>query len=79
MSQNKVSIKRHIAKTISYRILGSLITVSAALIIGLPISIASLLGFSELLLKPLAYFLHERIWYKWFKYGVIEDNSDKIF
>jgi uncharacterized membrane protein len=35
-------------------------------------SISVSAGFSivELLWKPLQYFIHERIWYKWIKYGL---------
>jgi len=79
MSQTKISIKRHIAKTISYRILGSMITILAAIALGLPIKLAGFLGVGELLVKPIVYFFHERIWYKWIRFGVIEDNRDKIF
>ena len=26
-------------------------------------------------LKPLIYFLHERAWYKWIKFGVVTENQ----
>jgi uncharacterized membrane protein len=55
---------RHILKTISYRFLGTLTTVMTAYFLGAPIELASLLGVGELLLKPIIYFLHERLWYK---------------
>lgn len=61
------SIKRHALKTISYRILGTITTVLVAYNLGSSIKIASLLGVGELLLKPIIYFLHERIWYKYIK------------
>lgn len=79
MSQTKISIKRHIAKTISYRILGSLITIFAAISLGLPIKLAGFLGFGELLIKPIIYFFHERIWYKWIRFGIIKEKEEKIF
>lgn len=59
--------KRHILKTISYRILGSTITVTTAFILGAPIELASLMGVGELLVKPIFYFLHERVWFKYIK------------
>ena len=65
-----VHIKRHIAKTVSYRILGSLTTVGISFILTKNIEISSLLGFSEILIKPVIYFFHERVWYKWIKFGV---------
>jgi uncharacterized membrane protein len=49
------SLKRHILKTISYRILGTLTTVIIAYSVG------------ELVLKPVIYFLHERLWYKYIR------------
>lgn len=61
------AFKRHILKTISYRFLGTLVTVITAYMLGAPIAIASMLGIGELLLKPLIYFLHERLWYKHIK------------
>ena len=58
------SLKRHILKTISYRILGTLITVIVAYSLGASLKVSSMLGVGELVLKPVIYFLHERIWYK---------------
>jgi uncharacterized membrane protein len=65
-----VMFKRHLAKTVSYRILGTLTTVAIALCAGLDWQISSLLGAGELFFKPLVYFLHERFWYKFIKYGI---------
>ena len=59
--------KRHILKTITYRILGTLTTVTTAYLLGASIQVSSLLGLGELLLKPIIYFIHERIWYKYVK------------
>lgn len=61
------AVKRHILKTISYRFLGTLTTVITAYMLGAPLSLASLLGVGELILKPIIYFLHERVWYKYIK------------
>lgn len=55
---------RHILKTLSYRFLGTLVTVITAYCLGAPFSVASMLGIGELLIKPIIYFLHERVWYK---------------
>jgi uncharacterized membrane protein len=60
-------LQRHILKTISYRILGTLATVVTALLLGASIEVSSLLGLGELLIKPIIYFFHERIWYKYIK------------
>lgn len=61
------AFKRHLLKTISYRFLGTLTTVITAYCLGAPISLASMLGVGELVLKPIIYFLHERFWYRHIK------------
>ena len=58
---------RHILKTISYRLLGTLTTVVVALSCGVSLQMSSLLGIGELILKPVIYFVHERMWYKYVK------------
>ena len=60
---------RHILKTVSYRILGTLTTITVAYSISKSITISSILGISEVLLKPLIYFIHERLWYKHIRIG----------
>jgi uncharacterized membrane protein len=71
MYNKMIDVKRHIAKTVSYRILGTCVTVTTALFLGADIKIVSLIGIGELLIKPIVYFLHERVWYRYIKYGVI--------
>ena len=61
------SLKRHILKTISYRILGTLTTVIIAYSLGASLEVSSMLGVGELVLKPVIYFLHERLWYKYIR------------
>jgi uncharacterized membrane protein len=60
---------RHILKTVSYRILGTITTVTVAYSLGASLSIASLLGVGELVIKPVIYFLHERLWYNYIRIG----------
>ena len=61
------SLKRHILKTISYRILGTLTTVIIAYSLGASLKVSSMLGVGELVLKPVIYFLHERLWYNYIR------------
>jgi uncharacterized membrane protein len=61
--RNKLSVKRHLAKTISYRIMATSITIGTALILGLDIEASALLGVGEIMIKPVFYFFHERVWY----------------
>ena len=55
---------RHILKTITYRFFATLTTIGVAVYLGASIEVSSLLGLGELLIKPIIYFFHERIWYK---------------
>jgi uncharacterized membrane protein len=57
-------IKRHILKSITYRILGTLTTIVLTLLAGLEIKWAAMVGIGEIIIKPIVYFLHERAWYK---------------
>lgn len=67
--KKSVALERHIAKTVTYRILSTGVTVSSAVALGADVEVAGLLGVGELILKPLLYFLHERVWYK-SNYGI---------
>ena len=62
------SILRHTLKTISYRFLGTLTTFTVSYVTTGSIVFASTIGFTELMIKPVLYFLHERVWYKFVKF-----------
>jgi uncharacterized membrane protein len=68
-------VKRHIVKSISYRFIGTITTIILTLFAGLPIKWAGMVGLGELIIKPIIYFLHERVWYNWIKYGL--KNKEK--
>jgi len=65
-----VERRRHIAKTISYRILSTLIGFLLMWLISGSIEVGAVFGVAELVYKPIQYYIHERIWYKWIKYGL---------
>ena len=65
-----VSYKRHIAKTISWRIIGTLDTMILSAIITGSWTIGLTIGGVEVLTKMVLYFLHERVWYKFSKFGL---------
>jgi uncharacterized membrane protein len=65
-----VEKKRHIAKTVSYRLLSTLIGFAIMLVITGSVKIGAAFGVVELLYKPVQYYIHERIWYRWIKYGL---------
>lgn len=73
-----VHFKRHLAKTITYRILGTITTTLITFYFTGNWIVSGSVGAVELIIKPLNYFLHERIWYKYIKYGVIKDESNTI-
>ena len=65
------SRKRHIAKTITWRFIGTLDTMILAWIIsGDPLT-GLKIGFAEIITKMILYYLHERTWYK-INYGLNE-------
>jgi len=67
-------VKRHIIKSISYRFIGTITTIILTLLAGLPIKWAGIVGLGELIIKPIIYFLHARIWYKFIKYGLKKEK-----
>ena len=75
MKTASVSLKRHILKTITWRVIGTLDTmllgwiVTGSALIGLKISAI------ELVTKMLLYYFHERLWYR-FNFGI--KNRDKL-
>lgn len=77
MSQVKVSAKRHLAKTISYRIISTLIGFLIMWCVTGKIEFGAAFGVIELLYKPIQYYIHERIWYRWINYGLIRVNPVK--
>ena len=72
MSQIKVSAKRHLAKTISYRIISTLVGFLIMWWATGSVEFGAAFGIAELIYKPIQYYIHERVWYKWIKYGLIE-------
>ncbi len=69
----KVDKKRHIAKTISYRVVSTLIGFVIMWLVTGSVKIGAAFGVAELVYKPIQYYLHERIWYRWIKYGLEKD------
>lgn len=67
-----VHVKRHIAKTISWRAVGTLDTIILAGLISGNWKVGLSIGGAEVLTKMVLYFLHERVWYKWISYGIKE-------
>lgn len=59
-----VSYKRHIAKTITWRLVGTIDTIILSWFISGDPFIGLKIGLSEVITKMTLYYLHERAWYK---------------
>ena len=55
--------KRHLAKTITWRILGTLDTFLLSWFISNDVTIGFQIGFFELITKMILYYIHERVWF----------------
>lgn len=71
----RVSKKRHLAKTISYRLVSTLVGFTIMLIATGSVKIGAAFGIAELLYKPIQYYIHERIWYKYINFGLEKDEK----
>jgi len=69
-----VSYKRHAIKAITWRIIGTLDTMIISWVITGSWKWGLAIGGVEVFTKMILYFLHERAWYKFSKFGV----NDKI-
>ena len=71
-----VSKKRHIAKTISYRLLSTLVGFAIMMVVTGSLKIGAAFSIAELVYKPIQYYLHERIWYRWIRYGLTDKDGN---
>lgn len=75
MQSKHVTHARHLAKSISWRIVGTLDTmVIATLISGNPLT-GIKIGGVEVFTKIILYYLHERFWYRFIKFGIVEKSD----
>lgn len=71
----KMSRKRHLLKTISWRLIGTMDTMLLAwLISGNPL-IGLKVGGIEVVTKMVLYYLHERVWYK-YDFGIEKEKNN---
>ena len=56
--------KRHIFKTFSWRLIGTIDTVLISLIVIGNLSAGLKIGFTETITKMILYYLHEKLWYR---------------
>ena len=67
-----VERKRHIAKALSWRMVGTLDTFLLAWLITGSAEIGAMVGGTEVVTKTILYYVHERVWYNYIHYGVDE-------
>jgi uncharacterized membrane protein len=65
-----VDKKRHIAKTISYRVVSTCIGFIIMWVVSGSVKVGAAFGVAELIYKPIQYYLHERLWYRYIKFGL---------
>ena len=63
------TITRSLLKAISWRIIASIVTTIIAYSFGLPAKAIGLVFFADLVIKFALYFIHERVWVSYIKYG----------
>lgn len=56
--------KRHLAKTVTWRVLGTLDTFVLSWLISEDVSVGLQIGIFELITKMILYYVHERLWFK---------------
>lgn len=69
-----VDKKRHIAKTISYRLVSSGIGFIAMYFATGSVKMGAAFSIAEIIYKPIQYYIHERVWYRYIKYGLKENK-----
>jgi uncharacterized membrane protein len=62
--------KRHIVKTVSYRILSTAMGFIFMLTLTGNVQVSTAFSLVEILWKPVQYYVHERVWYRYVKYGL---------
>ena len=65
-----VESKRHLAKTISYRLVSSGVGFLIVWLSTGSVKVGATFTIAELVYKPIQYYVHERIWYKYIKFGL---------
>ena len=70
-----VSYKRHILKTISWRVVGTIDTMLLSWFITGSWKLGMTIGGVEVITKMVLYFLHERAWYKFSDFGVKQEKN----
>jgi len=74
MSQIKIRHKRHVLKTITWRIIATIATILIVLAFTGNLELSLGAGAVEIIIKMVLYYLHERAWYK-YDIGIINKEE----
>jgi len=74
MKKTNVSLRRHILKTLTWRIVGTIDTILLGWLVSGNPMVGITIGSFEVVTKMILYFLHERMWYK-IDFGVNRDEN----
>ena len=66
--------RRHFAKALSWRVVGSLDSLVIAWVVTGSFEIGAILGGAKLITATVLYYIHERVWYKHIKFGIREEK-----
>ena len=75
MNKVKINKRRHIVKTITWRIIGTLDTMLLGWLVSGDHMIGLKVGALELITKMILYYVHERVWYA-SNWGIIKPKKD---
>lgn len=67
---------RHVAKTITWRIIGTIDTILLGWLVTGEFKKGMAIGGFEVVTKMVLYYFHERAWYRWGKLGRKKDPQD---
>ena len=76
MEKTNVSVKRHLLKTLTWRIIGTIDTMLLGWLVSGDPMIGIAIGSFEIITKMILYFLHERLWYK-VNFGIERDDENR--
>ena len=65
-----VEKKRHLAKAVTWRVTGTLDTMLIGWLVTGSLELGAIIGGIEVITKMILYYAHERVWYKYIKFGV---------
>ena len=69
-----VQKKRHIAKTISYRVVSTAVGFAFMYLATGSLKVGAAFSIAELIYKPIQFYIHERLWWKYIKYGLKKES-----